>query len=162
VYNLPNLKMTKSWREKSQSNRCHTHCFKGIVSPRIKRVLFALMVFIILYLGVFLWRTSNIKFLLDSMKLLIICENPYSSLLQEACSVRIAACDSPKVVSKAAFDPEIICSESRPWIYTGENRLMSEKESRNRDTSTLHPAAFFGINKCFQRSKQKFNIYFSL
>jgi hypothetical protein len=65
------------------------------------------------------------------MKSLTNCENPYSNPLQDVCYVfPRAACDS-KVVAKAACDPEN-CSESHPRMYTAENQLMREMESRNR------------------------------
>jgi hypothetical protein len=53
------------------------------------------------------------------------------------------------------------CSKSRLYdMDSGENHLMREMESQNRNSDTAFGTIF--RSKCFQGSKQKLNIYFSL
>ncbi len=106
-------------------------------------------------------KEIQIKVSLASMKPPTNCKNTSSSNpLQGACfSFPIAACDSIKVVPKGACDTEN-CSESWPWLYTGENRPIRAKESWNRNFILLTEQFLELV--IVQRSKQKLNIYFLL
>ncbi len=105
-----------------------------------------------------LCRKSKSKILLASMKSLHNCEIPSSNPPLRACSCfLIAAC-----VSKS-------CSVTRLWSWklfrkpaTNEHRKKSTKESTRKPEQKFDAVYGTIISKCFQRSKQKLHINFSL
>ncbi len=96
---------------------------------KVTKALFvrALMVFTI-FVCLFVKKIQN-KVLLASMKSLIIVKILPVALFRKP---PMTLKDFPKAVC----DPENR-SESKPWIYTGENRKMREKESRKRNLIQL-------------------------
>jgi ribosomal protein L32 len=64
---------------------------------------------------------------------------------------------SIKVVPKATCDPEN-CSESRLWIYTGQNRQIGAKESPSRNLMRLSEQLLTLAS--VSQEAEKLNIYF--
>jgi hypothetical protein len=78
-------------------------------------------------------KKSKIYFLLAAMKSLTKCEKPSSNSLRRACSSFAVAAWDAKSCSKSL---KIVPKGGRE-LYTGENRPMSAKETRNKNVMPL-------------------------
>jgi hypothetical protein len=94
-----------------------------------------------------LWRRLKIKFLLASTRSLTNSENPSSNPVHETCSSFRKPPVNLKAVPKAACGSKIALKAGY-GIFTGENRPITTKESRDRNFDVAL-GAIFGITKYF-------------
>ncbi len=121
---------------------------------KIKTALFEWALIIFTIFGCLLWRKCKIKVLLASMK----SHTTWENLPENLFLLSIAAFDS-KSSSKCRCSHEIVQKADNEFTLEKINQWKQRKDGPEIWCGLW---TIFRISKCFQKSKQKLYIYFSL